>query len=126
LLNMVDQPSGRGDDHPRIFAQILDLQIHGRAADQQTSVHAERAADYLQSVRDLLRQLARRYQNERVAVGGLQSLDDRQAESQRFARAGLGDAEYVFTLQSERYGARLYRCGDEPLIGVENIQQRGI
>ena len=64
LLQVVDQPARRGDDHLDLVAEGPLLLPHAHAADDHRAADVARLAEALQLLADLQRQLAGRRQHQ--------------------------------------------------------------
>ena len=102
-VEQVLQPAGRGHEQVRVV-RPLGLRAERRAAEDGCDPEAASAADGAELFRDLLRELARRYEDERcgLRVRRCRPLDDRQPESQRLAGAGRRLGEDVHTRERVR------------------------
>ena len=103
---MIEQATGRRDQHIETAGEHLDLRAVRDAADDDADARAHELAIGAETVGDLRCEFARRRQHEsmrRVGRGAPpiseQPVEDRQRESGRLARAGLGDAEQIAALQ---------------------------
>ena len=129
---------GRRDQHVDAFFKRLHLVAHLNAADQQR--HRERVvfAVFLEILGDLLRQLARRLEDQgarhaRPAAALMEDVDHRQHEASRLAGPGLGDADQVLAHQHRRDRRALDRRrlaiaavgnGAEQFVGKAEIGER--
>ena len=100
LVDEVLQAAGGGDDDVDAAAQLVDLAAHRRAAVDGGDLEVERLRQRRELVVDLLRELAGRHEHERAGgAAGAAAADEagqqRQAEGERLARAGLAAAEDV-------------------------------
>ena len=124
LLGQVDQPSGRTDDDLDALAQGLDLRLVRPAAVDREQPHGAAGRRLLEVAGHLDAQLAGRHHDERLrlARGGRRQrrvavvlaveddpLEQRDAEAERLAGAGLGLADDVVPVQGDREGQRLDR-----------------
>ena len=121
LLEVVDEPARRRDDH-LVVAELRGLVPHPDAADDDGAADVARLAEALELLGDLERQLARRREDERAsgpgAGAGRQPLDDREEERGGLAGPGGGDADDVLARERGRDGLRLDgRGGLEPGAG---------
>jgi len=111
LLEVVEDAAGGADDDLSSRAERAGLRTVAAAADQLDDAQAMRAADLGENAADLRGQLARRSQYKRLggAAPGVDALDQRQAESQRLARAGARLADDVAPFEQEWQRPRLDR-----------------
>ena len=124
-LHQVDEPPGRGD-HEVGVPDPVDLPADRDAAVHGGDAHADPLAERAQHVGDLLREFPGRDQDQ-AARGPLalalpargEPGQQRQAEGQRLARAGLGAAEHVPAGQGVRQGPGLDR---ERLVDAGRLQ----
>ena len=97
-LEQVVQPSGRRDDDIDAGTQSVDLPHHGDAAVDRRQPEAASGGEWRERVRDLVGEFTRGHEHQRMraaAAGGRRALDEREAERERLARAGLRFAAYV-------------------------------
>ena len=109
-LEMVQQPAGRGDQHVDAAVELLDLVVHRHAADQQRHVELVIDAVFLEALRHLGGEFARRREDQRArharpGAARFEAGDHRQHEGGGLAGAGLGDAEHVAAGHGDRDGA---------------------
>ena len=111
--HVVHHAAGRADDDGRAVFEGLDLGRERRAAVHGDGADAAVLAHLVDLARDLLGQLARGHEHERLhAPGvGVAALHDRQREGERLARAGPGLADHVAALEQERDRLDLDRRG---------------
>ena len=126
LLDVLEEPAGRGDEDVDAAAHGIDLRPVRDAAVHQGDGQVRVASVGLEALRDLRRELARRRQDERARapphapgrlVGG-EPVQDRQREGRRLAGAGLGDAQQVLAGQHAWDGLRLDRGRRRVALGV--------
>jgi hypothetical protein len=105
----------------------------GLAADDGVDPQAGGAGQRPQAFGDLVDQFAGRREDERLGrlgrrFAGLiqQRVDQRQAEGQRLAGAGLGEAEDVMSVQRKRDRLRLDRGGLGEARAAERVVQGGL
>ena len=113
-LEMVEQPSRRGDQHVCATVELALLIVEGHAADQEGDVQlvVERILDEI--LLDLRREFARRLEDQRTghAGTGATALEERQHRQHKgggLAGARLGDTDDVTAGNSVRNGFRLDR-----------------
>ena len=121
LLQVIEQPSGGGDDDVNAAAQLRDLRIDAHAAVDDRRAQLQMLAVGTHAFLHLRRELAGGHEHEgahRMARGrvagvgtGREQLQHRQRESCRLAGAGLRGAEQVFAREYDRDGLRLDRGG---------------
>ena len=116
LVDQVDQPARRGDQHVDAARHVLPVLAERGAAEHGGDPMLRELAVSAGAVGDLPGQLARRRQHQHAAgagrgaaVGGGEPVDRRQHEGRGLAGAGLGDAEQVAALQDRRNGLQLDR-----------------
>jgi hypothetical protein len=122
--DMVEQAARRGDDDVDAARELPDLRARTDAADDDGNRRVEVLAIDLDRIGDLLRQFARRREDQ-VAAGARfdrravcrQALQHRQHEGRRLAGAGLGDAEQVMAGEDRRYCLHLDRRGGRIAFG---------
>ena len=109
---VVEQASRGGDQHVRAAIELFQLVVEGDAADQQR--HRQPVVDpvFLEALRHLGGELARRCQDQRArharpGASAFQSGQHRQHETGRLAGARLGDAEHVAAGYGDRNGLDL-------------------
>ena len=114
-LEMIDQAARRRDQHVDTAAELLRLVVHRDAADQKRLAELVELAVFVEVLRDLHREFARRRQDQRARHArpgppGRQDLDHRQDEGGGLARPRLGAAQDV--APGQRGGDRLLldRC----------------
>ena len=98
--DQVLEPAGRGDDDVRLAGE-LDLALEADAAVDGGDREGARGCDVADLLDDLAGQLARgcEHQCRGALVGGLDEVDQRDAERERLARPGRGFHEHVVTGQ---------------------------
>ena len=106
LLQQVDQPQRRGDDHVDAAVEHVDLLMtRGAAVDGEHGAIAA-GGDRGEHLGDLQRQLAGRHEHHRQRAAGVgfarQPGEHRHAERQRLAGAGLGPAADVAAGEGDR------------------------
>ena len=111
-LEMVEQASGRSDQHVDAAVELLDLIVHRHAADQQRQVQLVVDAVLLEALRHLRGELARRREDQRArharpGAARLEPGDHRQHERCGLAGARLGDAEDIAAGHGDRDGGGL-------------------
>ena len=126
---MIQKPSGRGDQNVRASVQLAVLVLERHAADQQRDRELVIDAELLECLMHLRGKFASRLQNERPrhsrpGPARFEPRQHRKHERRRLAGAGLRDAHDVAALIGQRDGLRLNGCrlietsgGD----GVENF-----
>ena len=107
LVHQVLQAARRGDDDVGPGAQLLDLAVVRRAAVHGDELELRGERQRLDGAAHLGGQLAGRDDDQRARVLGAavltgQAGQDRQAEGERLAGAGLGAAEHVRALHGVR------------------------
>ena len=125
-LDQILEAAGRGDE------DVSATRALGLARDRRAAVdgrHPEllRAADQLELARDLRAELARRDedQHRRLAVGGGDPLDDRQAEGKGLAGPGRRLRQHVEAGERVREDERLDREGSGDVALLERIRDFG-
>ena len=119
LLDVIEQPSRRGDHHLASAAQRLGLRFHVDAAVDDRDAQRRLRRVLLHVFRGLVGQFAGGLEDEsadrvtrrrhaRIGVRH-QPLQHRQAEARRLAGAGLGRAHHVAAAQHHRNRLRLDR-----------------
>ena len=101
--DQVLEPAGRRDDDVRLAGE-LDLALEADAAVDGGDREGARGGDVADLLDDLAGELARRREHQRrgAGVGGLDAVDERNAERERLARAGRGLHEHVVTGERRR------------------------
>jgi hypothetical protein len=113
-LEEVVKAPWRRNHNVRTVTQVAQLRALGRAAVHARRVDVGRAPELDRFIVDLRRELARRRQHEddralaRILARLLDVLEPREEEAKRLARAGLGNADAVATLQGSRPRLRLH------------------
>ncbi len=118
LLDVVDQPAGRGDDDVHALLQQFALLVVVHAAIDQGEAQAQVGAELHRVLVDLDGQFARGRQDQRARILGLalgqrraaqQAVHHRHQERQRLAGAGLRLAGDIAPRQGDRQRHRLDR-----------------
>jgi hypothetical protein len=118
LLDVVDQATGRGDDHVGAALQLFALLVVVHAAVDEGELQAKVGREFHRVLVDLDRQFAGRGQDQgarifRLALGqgrtGQQPVHHRYQEGQGLAGAGLGLSRDVASAQRQRQGQGLDR-----------------
>ena len=94
----------------RVLAQPPDLRVHVGAAHDRRGKNAPGAAEFIDRLLSLNRQLASRGQDQRQRMAlrrGRESLDHGNHERRRLAGTGLRTADDIPALKCRRDGARL-------------------
>ena len=123
LAHVVEEPAGGGDDEFHAGPQRLLLRPHRRAADHDAAAQRRVVGQGQQHVVDLLSQLARWSQNQRLGdVMRLaeELMEDRQQEGGGLAGAGLGRGDEVAAGQHGGNGLGL----DRRRLGVAHVAHR--
>ena len=104
LLQVVQQPAGRRNDHMRLLAKCDGLLHHVETAQNQSAPEGNQGPEGLERLGDLRGKFSGRGQHEGEQRLGLveQGLEDREGKGGCFTATGLGNADYVALLQSER------------------------
>ncbi len=136
LAGQVEQTARGADDDVDALAQSLDLRLVGTAAVDGEHADVADLAGGLQVVGDLGAQLAGRHHDQclrglgELLLGGAAGvdvgahddpLDQRQAETERLAGAGLGLADDVVAGQRDREGHLLDGEGVDDADGLEGL-----
>ena len=129
LAHQVDQAAGSAHHHLDAPVEGLDLRLVGATAVHGEDPHRALRGGVLEVLGHLHRELAGGQHHEGLRLAGLSALgvvltgrhhrlQQRDAEAQGLAGAGLGLADDVATAQGDRQGHRLDREGmDDPLGG---------
>jgi hypothetical protein len=137
LLHEVDEAAGGADDDLDALLQRLDLRLVGAAAVDAQDADAAQTAGLLQVVGDLDAELAGRDDDERLRLaGGLElgpgvvlrrgeALQERDAEAEGLAGAGLGLADEVGPLQGQGQRELLDREGGDDAVGGQRLDGGG-
>ena len=130
-LDVVKQAARRGDQHIDAAVDLLVLVAEGDAADQERHGELVILAVFLEIVRHLSGQFARRLKNERARHAGLgaalgQALDHRQGEGGSLAGARLGNAKHVAVSKRLGDGLRLDGRGLGIASFVDGFHQVGV
>ena len=109
LLHEVQQPARRGNQHVQSVAQGIFLQAVTDAAENDGHAQIREPGEVPQSGLDLGGEFAGRFKDQHAGLGPVLAElgQDRQGESGRFARAGLGTADDILAGHNERNGAKL-------------------
>ncbi len=140
LAREVQQPARRADDHVDALLEGFDLGLVGTAAVDGENAHVTDLAGGQQVVGDLLAELAGGDDHERLrGVGQLSgrgparldvrgdgdALQQRQAEAQRLAGAGLGLADDVGAAEGHRERHLLNGEGGHDADGLQGLGRLG-
>ena len=111
-LEQVHQPARGCDQHVDAIVERLDLVAHLDPADQQRELEIVVLAVFLEILRDLRREFARRGEDQRArhqraASAAGHDIDHRQDEAGGFAGPGLSDPDDVLHHQDRRNGLGL-------------------
>src|SRR3989338_4265335 len=123
LVQDINKPSRSGNDDMRTGPKLAPLHAHGRAADQKRRTHSNGTADFLQMLIDLDGELASGQKHQSHALSLSEALNHRYAKSQSLSCAGLGNADDVLALDSNRNGFVLDGCGGSKFQSIQNLQQ---
>ena len=129
LVHVVEQPARRGDDQLDAGPQRLLLRPHRRAADHDAAAQRRVVGQGQQHVVDLLGQLARRREDERLGdvAGAVEKpVQDRQEEGGGLAGAGLGGGDEVAAGEDHGDGLRLHRRRLGVAHVARGLHQRGM
>lgn len=110
----------------RVAADVVQLQVHRRTADQHRRAESQAAADAVQRLIHLDRELAGREHDKPHALRDGEPLEHRDAEREGLSRAGLRHADDVLPLDRDRDGLLLdrRRHGEVKLVeGVEKLRR---
>ena len=112
---MIQQPTGGGDQHIDAAIKFSHLIIHRDAADQQRHVELVIDAVFLEALCDLCRQFTCRREDQRArhastGAATFEAGNHWQDKRGGFAGAGLGNAEHVAAGHRDRNGLGLDRC----------------
>ena len=132
VVDQVEQAARCRNHHVAAAAQGHQLRVDRDATERDGDLEAlgESLGQALHRFADLNRQLARGRQDQRsqafaAVVAGQQTLQQRQAEGSRFARAGLRQTQHVRTAQDGGNGGGLDRCGRVIAGFPHGVQQSG-
>ena len=116
VVQVVEHAAGRADDDLRAAVDGVLLRAEGTAAVDERRLDLRLLRQLVEHVADLDGQLARRHEDQRLEplVLGHDLLDERQAERERLAGAGVGLADDVAAFEQGWYGVGLDvgRCDD--------------
>ena len=108
-IHQVDQSARGGDENVVAAMHHGDLTVDRLAADNGRDVHLGALNEPREVIGDLVHQLAGRREDQCLAGLGRrfarlrhQLVDERQAEGQRLAGAGLGEAQHVMARKNQR------------------------
>ena len=102
LIQVVNETAGRRDDNVGISRESVYLRTQRETADKHRRFKAETVADASQGFVNLKSQFARRKNHKSPSFYLSQPLNHRDSERQRFAGAGLRDADDVLALDGGR------------------------
>ena len=111
---VVEEPAGGRDQQIEAGGQTALLRLQTHAAENDSAAQPEPPAVSPGHLVDLYRELTSRGDHQRAwmaqrrATG--ETLQDRQQEGRRLARAGLRTRDEIATVEHDRNGARLDRC----------------
>ena len=99
-LEMIEQATGRGDQHIDAARELGILIVKRDAADQERNIELLAGAVFFKTFLHLGGEFAGRFQDQRArharaGAAGFQHREHRQREGRGLAGAGLGDAEHV-------------------------------
>src|SRR5204863_9891890 len=108
---MIEHAAGRARHDARAVLERADLLAHRLAAMNRDGADVRVLAEEVQLGRDLLRELARRREDERLHAGArrIDELEQREAERGRLAGAGTRLHDDVASLEHRRDRLRLDR-----------------
>ena len=124
---MVEQPSGRGDEQIRTSLQAPLLRLHADPAVDHGAAHAEVPAVLHGGLANLRGELPRRRDDQRprasrrLATGEV--LQDRQQKGGRLPGPGLRARDQVLPVERGRYDARLDGRGSDVARAVDGAQE---
>ena len=124
LAREVEQAARRADDDLRARLQLLDLTLVGLAAVDRHDVRRAALRGQLEILEHLHREFAGRHDHERLHArlgGGAEALQQRQAEAEGLAGAGLRLADDVLALEREGDGLLLDREGVDDALAREGV-----
>ena len=124
LAGEVEQATGGADDDLRAGLELLDLALVGLAAVDGDDLGVAVGCRDLEVFGHLHAQLARRHDDERLHAGlrvEAERLDEREAEAEGLAGAGLGLADDVLPGEGERDGLGLDREGFDDALRSERV-----
>lgn len=103
LLEVIQQPTRRGNHHMGLLAQRNSLLHHIQATQDQSTSERDQGPEGLERLRDLGRQFSRRGQHQGEEGLGLveEGLEDRERKGGRFTATSLCDSDNVAVLQGE-------------------------
>lgn len=127
VLQVVHNTPGRGHQHVRLAHQVTGLVHHVHAAHDTAGAEPHSGAERIERLLDLVRQLARGRQHERVVrkLGVPQRLQDGNGERGGLARAGHGKPNHVFSLQRVGDGLGLDGRGLGKIHALDGLQELG-
>ena len=121
MTSLPARATGSSDDDLGAGLELVDLALVGLAAVDRHDAGGAALRQHVDVFVDLNAQLARRYHDERlhpVSGVGSEALDDRDAEAERLAGAGLGLADDVLAGQAQGDGLLLDgESVDDALLG---------
>ena len=121
---MVEQAAGRGNQHIDAAGDFHILITEGNTANQQCDIQLLAGGIFRETLFNLRRQFAGRFQNQRArhtraGAALFQQRNHGQSEGGGFAGAGLGNAEHILAFQYardrhflNRGWLRIAGCGD--------------
>ena len=128
LVQQLQDPTGRAHHDVRLMHQRCDLRAQRDPAAQRQHLHVgDEAGQAPQFLADLVGQLARRAQHQRLHPGNarIQPGQQAQAEGRGLAAAGLGLRDDVLALQDEWQAGRLDGRHFDVGQGLETLRQGG-
>ena len=131
VTHQVGQPARRGDQNVDAGRDLLDLTEARHAAQHQRGRDMRALGEHADRLFDLHGEFAGRREDQRTgrlrpALGAERDdlRQDRQRESRRLARTGLGDAQHVPAFKLRRDGLDLDRLGLGEAGGIGGLEQR--
>ena len=125
LLHEVEQAPRRGDDDVGSLGKRLALGPVTDSAEDDHGVQVGECGKLLESLLDLKSEFTGRFEDEAagLAIGFLETAEDREAEGGGLSRAGLGGSDEIPTIHGNGDGLRLNRRRlhiTHPLRAVDN------
>ena len=134
-LEVIEEAPRRRDDHVGTPLQPRELGPHGLTADEDDGCETARAAERVERLGDLERELARGREHQRARPGAdargrararpREPFDRRDGERRRLAGAGLRAADQVATLEDRPDGLRLDRRGNRKARARDGVAHGG-
>ena len=112
-MEVVDDAAGGPDDDVGAALEADEVSGDAFAADEGHGGEAIEAAEVVEHLMDLVGELARGHEHDRLdrGVGGVDGEGEREAEGEGLAGTGLGEPDEVFAVVEEGHGLALDWCG---------------